>query len=66
MTLHELYKTIDLQPQMMEKLETVAPTLDMEQLEPYLVRLMNRETTEDCYEELNEMFRDDPENIKML
>lgn len=66
MTLHELYKMINLQPLMIEKLDKIAPSMDMDFLEDYLVRLMNRETTEDAYDELDKMFADDPENIKML
>lgn len=66
MTLHELYQIIGLQPQMIEKLDAAAPSMNMEILEDYLVRLMNWETTEDTYDELEKMFADDPEHIKML
>lgn len=66
MTLHELYQLINLQPLMIDKLDAAAPSLNMHFLEDYLVRLMNPETTEEAYDELDKMFADDPENIKML
>ncbi len=76
MTLHELYQMIDLQPCMIEKLDQMIPFMDMEALEPYLVRLMDSSTTADAYAELNQIFADevkpnqssagDPEHIQML
>lgn len=66
MKLRDLYRWIDLQPEIIQKLEKVEKELTPGQIEPYLERLQNRETAAAAYEQLKILFREDEDNLKML
>ena len=66
MKLQDLYRWIDLQPGIIQKLERIREELDPEQVEPYLEQLQKRETAAAAYKELKSLFREDTDNLKML
>ena len=66
MKLQDLYRWIDLQPGIIQKLERIRKELDPGQIEPYLEQLQKRETAATAYKELKSLFREDTDNLKML
>lgn len=70
MELQELYHLIDLQPEMVQKLESVRESIplgiDIESIEPYLEQLMDIESAAQSYDYLKKLFQDDQDHLKML
>lgn len=66
MELQELYDLIDLQPEIIQKLELAGETVDFGQIDSYLEQLMDKETSASAYKYLETFFGGDKDNIKML
>lgn len=66
MKLQELYHLIDLQPEIVEKLETIGRETDLTEIDPYLEQLLTMETAEKSYHCLSSLFQEDTDNLKML
>lgn len=66
MKLQDLYDWINLQPEIIQRLEIIGKKLVPGQIEPYLERLQNRETAAAACKELRRLFREDEDNLKML
>ena len=66
MELQDLYRWINLQPEIIQKLEIIRKELNLGQIEPYLERLQKRETAAAAYKELKNFFGEDEDNLKML
>ena len=56
MTRTELYQCISLQPDIAEKLEALSCEIDLEELDPYLERMMCMETAPEAYKYLDEYY----------
>lgn len=57
MTRTELYQCISLQSDIVEKMEALSKEIDLEELNPYLERLMCMETAPEAYKYLDEYFQ---------
>lgn len=66
MNLHELYRLIELWPEMIEKLQKIENAVDLNALEVQLSQMTDRKTAASGYRALRELFKDDTENLKML
>ena len=66
MELQELYHLIDLQPEIVQKLEMTGSKMDLSQIDPYLVQMLTMETAESAYSYLSTLFQEDSDNLKML
>lgn len=66
MTIHQLYELIDLQPEMVQKLERTARGICLDPLSPCLDRMTEPSTVCQAYETLEALLQDDEEHIKML
>lgn len=68
MELQKLYRLIDLQPEIVGRLEQIRGEINLAAIDPYLEQLMDRETAEQAYDHLQILFRKeaDNDNIKML
>lgn len=64
--LYDLYCWINLQPEIIQKLEIIEEKLILGQIEPYLKRLQNRETAAASYKELKSLLGEDEDHLKML
>lgn len=62
----ELYCLINLQPEIIQKLESISDKMDIKEIDLYLEQLMDMETAEQSYEHLKLVFQDDADNLKML
>lgn len=63
MTRTELYQCISLQPDIAEKLEALSCEIDLEELDPYLERMMCMETAPEAYKYLDEYFQHDSGDV---
>lgn len=66
MELQELYQMIRLQAEMAGRLRPVGEEIDMEEAEPYLVRMLDQETASEAYRELDALLTEDDGHMKML
>lgn len=68
MELQELYQLIDLQPEIIKRLELTGKELDLTPLESCLEQLADIRTAEQAYDSLQKLFQKeaDTDNIKML
>lgn len=66
MDLLELYRLIDLQPEIVQKLKVIGARVDLDYLNLYLERLMDMETAPQAYQYLNSYFEGDRDHLKML
>ncbi len=66
MELNELYRLLDLQPEMVEQLEHIGTELDLTQAAPYLEQLTKRQTAAQAYNDLKAFLQEDEGNMKML
>ena len=62
----ELYHLIELQPEIVSKLDSAAKELDLKALEPCLGLMTERKTAYEAYERLKTLLGEDPDHIKML
>lgn len=60
----ELYHLIELQPEIIDRLDS--ETFDLNPLEPCLDLLIRRKTADEAYERLQALLGEDPDHIKML
>lgn len=61
-----LYRLTGLQPEVMERLRAVGSQIDLEQIKPYLERMMERSTAAEAYKELGTFLTEDEDHMKML
>ena len=66
MDLPSLYRLIDLQPEMADRLARVGGALDMERLEPCLAQLLERDAAARGYEALRTLLGEDAGGLGML
>lgn len=66
MDLQELYYLLDLQPEIIEKLELISKKVDLRKIDLYLEQLMDIKTAPQSYEYLKTLFQEDKDNLKML
>lgn len=62
----ELYHLIHLQPEMVDEMESVGRKMHPENYDAYLEQMMNRETAEAAYKELDALLVEDQDHSKML
>lgn len=62
----ELYRLLDLQPEMVRQLEEIGADLDLTPLVPCIEQLTKRETAAQAYNDLKALLPDDEGNMKML
>lgn len=62
----ELYRLLDLQPEMVKQLEEIGADLNLEPLAPYIKQLTKRETAAQAYNDLKAALQEDEGNMKML
>lgn len=63
---YELYQLIGLQPEIVRKLERAGACISLEQIDGYLVRLMDRGMAALAYGQLKELLKEDEGSLKML
>ena len=66
MTLEELYKRIDLQPEMREKLCIIGEEVNLEKVNEILQQMQELKTAESAYRKLQTVLAEDEGNLKML
>lgn len=66
MRANELYRLIDLQPEMVQKLDAVRGKIDMDQIDGYLEKMMDGKTAAQAYKELDASLAEDQDHLKML
>lgn len=62
----DLFKWIDLQPEIVRQLNQIGGSLDLEALEPHLKRLSDRKTAAQAYRDLKALFKEDSDHLQML
>lgn len=62
----ELYQRIELQPEIVQKLEQVEAHLDLEKIDTQLDKMTHMETAAEAHKYLDNYFQNDPDKIKML
>lgn len=63
MTMTEFYNKIDLQQQLVDKLEAVRPQVNLEELEPLIQQLAEMKTAGAAYEQVTKAFPEDEGNL---
>lgn len=63
---HELYRLIDLQPEIVQRLDALAGEIDLTALSPCLEQLQDIRTAPEAYEHLQKHFQTDEDNLRML
>lgn len=66
MQLQELYRMIELQPEVIDKLDEISKKTELKQFEPYLKDLMEIETAGKAYGALKDFLHEDKDNFRML
>ena len=65
-SLNEIYDLIDLQPEIIKKLEAIDGQIDLEQIDIYLERMLDIKTAEQAYRQLKDLLQNDEDHLKML
>lgn len=66
MRTYEIYDLIDLQAEMVHKLEAIRREIDIGQIDGYLEKMMDGKTAAQSYKELAALLADDQDHLKML
>lgn len=62
----ELYRWIELQPEMVQKLEQIESHIDLEKIDTQLDQMIHMETASKAHKYLDNYFQDDSDKMKML
>lgn len=62
----ELYHLIDLQPEIIDRMQSVGEKTNLRTVDVYLEQMMNRETAKSAYRELDVLLTEDTDHFEML